>query len=854
MSSFLAVNIFLYSVFITPSNAANTVNTANTANTTGASTHQEATTTASSSKNLSSPTKADTKKAESSSKNNLSNTPAPKLGDDPAPTPAFDATPENNDLWRAHVEQKDVLHVDPYTGNLSAYIPIFNIPENDGINLQVGLSMLPSNDPNAMGEPFLFYPEASYSKDMERIEFVDPAGQKHLLYQRNDGNFTSKDHWHATNLSLNNFITGYIYSPDGTQYYIWNNELRAITSKNGGTKITYSYDGDYGPLATISDNTGITINFNWANYYNNQTNPSLSITEGSNTYQVNCLPSTTGYELSNNCYVSSLQNTQLPIGSSLAFQWTADSYPGMKNKTYYLNQITYPSQRVTTIQSTPNSTSSPPPSGAVGPWYGYYRVNAVTDSYAGQTTGLTTTYQYTENPDNTQTTIIVNPLKNTEVLTFTNQPLPTTYSPTYGYYPYPLGSFSQDSGLLVSDSIYTGSYIPHQSSEIQTTFYTWGSQTLFGGGGYNNCYKYNSVRAGLIPGFCGPGPSDLQDYYLTDTNIFRDSQRYMTDPSNYDAYGYPHTIVEHSAQGSITKNFTYLEDPTHWVFAPANETDADTTSGAVFNTVIRTFDSKNNLASYAENGVTTTYGYDPLGNLISSTNALGKTTTFSDYHHGKPQTITDPMGHTAHFSINPEGTIASYIDPMGNTSSFTYDGLFRLTGINKPSPFAPISIAWGIGSDSDIQGPIQFETITRGNLIKTIEYDYFGLPEKTTLIGKESGWPDSFRMQMKKYDGIHRLDFNSDWIAAGNFSCTPNSTKCPQYLTYSYDSLNRMTGTNYVTDSTDASGHLIENSVPINIYTYVHGNIVEATELSDSPILNQPVMFIALSAILTKKI
>lgn len=789
MASFLAISIFLYSVFIMPSNAANTENT------TGASPHQEATTTTSSSKNLSSP-KADTKKAESSSKNNLSNTPAPKLGDDPTPTPAFDATPENNDLWRAHIEQKDVLHVDPYTGNLSAYIPIFNIPENDGINLQVGLSMLASNDPSRVGQSFIFYPQAAYSNAMHTIEFVDPAGQKHLLYGRTDGNFTSKDHWHASNLSLNQYITGYIYSPDGTQYYIWNNELRAITSKNGATKITYSYDGDYGPLATISDNTGITINFNWANYYNNQTNPSLSITEGSNTYQVNCLsPLVAPYSIqADSCNVSSIQNIQQPIGSSWAFQWTADSYPGMKNKTYYLSQITYPSQRVTTIQSTPNySAVSLLPSGAAGPWYGYYRVNTLQDSWVGMSPGIapeTTSYQYTEisyGTQSTQRTSIINPVGDTEVLTFTNHPL---FLPLYqpSAISYPIGTFTQNSGLLLTDSIYTGTYVPGESHPVQMTSYHWSSQTLFGGGSFINCYVHNNTTGNNNPSFCGPLPSDLQDYYLTNVTINRDGENYFTDYSNYDAYGYPQTIVEHSSQGSITRNLTYLEDPTHWVFAPANETDADTSSGAIFKTIARIFDSKNNLTSYTENGVVTTYGYDPLGNLISSTNALGKTTTFSDYHHGKPQTLTDPMGHTAHFLINPEGTIASYTDPMGNTSAFTYDSLFRLTGINKPSPFAPTTITWSSASWEDITGPIEFYILQRGNFKKAVEYDYFGLPEKTILTDQTTG---EIRMQMKRYDPLHRLNFQSLFYNTVNKKLPLNGQ------VFSYDALGRITAQDY---------------------------------------------------------
>lgn len=87
----------------------------------------------------------------------------------------------------------------------------------------------------------------------------------------------------------------------------------------------------------------------------------------------------------------------------------------------------------------------------------------------------------------------------------------------------------------------------------------------------------------------------------------------------------------------------------------------------------------------------TTFTYDPGGNLLTSTNALGHVTQFANYDvNGRPRTMTDLNGIDTLYAYDPLGRVASITSksPAGpaddRITTFDYDFEGRVTGITAP--------------------------------------------------------------------------------------------------------------------------------------------------------------------------
>ena len=83
---------------------------------------------------------------------------------------------------------------------------------------------------------------------------------------------------------------------------------------------------------------------------------------------------------------------------------------------------------------------------------------------------------------------------------------------------------------------------------------------------------------------------------------------------------------------------------------------------------------------------TTRYGYDSFGNLLSSTNALGKTvaTDCEATYYTYPEKTTNSLGQSVSYTYEPKfGVIKSTTDANGVTSEFEYDSLGRVLRVMK---------------------------------------------------------------------------------------------------------------------------------------------------------------------------
>src|SRR5690625_4250859 len=81
----------------------------------------------------------------------------------------------------------------------------------------------------------------------------------------------------------------------------------------------------------------------------------------------------------------------------------------------------------------------------------------------------------------------------------------------------------------------------------------------------------------------------------------------------------------------------------------------------------------------------TSYAYDPQGNLIRTTNALGHISEITAHDAaGRPLTLVDPNGVVTTLTYDARGRLTSHTT-AGATTTFSYDGVGNLTVLTLPT-------------------------------------------------------------------------------------------------------------------------------------------------------------------------
>jgi RHS repeat-associated protein len=112
----------------------------------------------------------------------------------------------------------------------------------------------------------------------------------------------------------------------------------------------------------------------------------------------------------------------------------------------------------------------------------------------------------------------------------------------------------------------------------------------------------------------------------------------------------------------------------------------------------------------------TSYTYDAASNRLTETDALTRTTVYAYDNLNRLIQITNPLSGTTHYTYDALSNKLTETDPLSHTTVYTYDDLNRVLQIGKPQ--AQISYAY------DGQGNLQSFTNGAG---ETIEYDYDGV-------------------------------------------------------------------------------------------------------------------------------
>jgi len=245
----------------------------------------------------------------------------------------------------------------------------------------------------------------------------------------------------------------------------------------------------------------------------------------------------------------------------------------------------------------------------------------------------------------------------------------------------------------------------------------------------------------------------------------------------------------------------------------------------------RTYDAKLTLllSETNENGVTHKYSYDPYGNMLTKTEAVGKpverltnytydsfgqmltakralsTYSYTYDTYGNRLTTTDPLNNTTTYSYDAMGNTLTEKNPLNQVTTYTYDAAGRmLTRKDSLNHVASYSYD-GAGNEltmTDPNGNVTTNTYdNRGRLVSTtdaaggitrMEYDADGnLIKKIDAEGKARSFSYDLSGRMKSI-----TDGNGNTISMGsdcNCSRRPSTINFPTFTrTMTYDKRGRV--------------------------------------------------------------
>ena len=194
--------------------------------------------------------------------------------------------------------------------------------------------------------------------------------------------------------------------------------------------------------------------------------------------------------------------------------------------------------------------------------------------------------------------------------------------------------------------------------------------------------------------------------------------------------------------------------------------------------------------------LTTVYGYDPAGNLVSVTDPLGHITSYGYDARNRLTTETQPSGGgTTTYAYDAASRPSSLTDPAGNVTSYGYDAANRVTTETDPRGKVT-TYAY------DVVGNLTQKT-DRDGRVTQYGYDADNRPTTETWVGSSPA-----ETIITAYDAAGRL------IGAGDAHS--------QY-TYTYDAANRPT----TVDDQGTPG------LPRVVLTSSYDNAGNRTSLSD---------------------
>ncbi|MEK6858363.1 MAG: LamG-like jellyroll fold domain-containing protein [Nanoarchaeota archaeon] len=194
----------------------------------------------------------------------------------------------------------------------------------------------------------------------------------------------------------------------------------------------------------------------------------------------------------------------------------------------------------------------------------------------------------------------------------------------------------------------------------------------------------------------------------------------------------------------------------------------------------------------------TFYGYDSHGNLINSTDALGRVTKYIYGLRDPTNTFVDQTvnskGHVSNYIYNlGTGNILSEIDQNGFSHNYTYDSFGRIT--NEISPYDSFiypTINYVYEFDGIAPEKIIIKKREQNASVQTLdEYRIYDGFERTIQTKKEASNSKQIQTDIY-YDESGRIAYQSNPYSVlfnANYSAPNSSVNRTQYI---YDALNRI--------------------------------------------------------------
>ncbi len=203
--------------------------------------------------------------------------------------------------------------------------------------------------------------------------------------------------------------------------------------------------------------------------------------------------------------------------------------------------------------------------------------------------------------------------------------------------------------------------------------------------------------------------------------------------------------------------------------------------------------------------LSTSYLYDPDGNLTSVTDPLGDQTLYTYDNMNRESSMTVyPNGSTAettNYAYDANGNLTSVTNPLGYVTLYAYDARNELTSQTDPSGGGTTSYAYDLAgrltSLTDPVGNVTSWTYTTANQVATATNPMGGVTSNTyDLVGNETSTTDPLgRTTNYAYDANNRLTTET-WANPGNapynviattYDAAGNVTKISDnYATYTY--------------------------------------------------------------------
>jgi YD repeat-containing protein len=178
--------------------------------------------------------------------------------------------------------------------------------------------------------------------------------------------------------------------------------------------------------------------------------------------------------------------------------------------------------------------------------------------------------------------------------------------------------------------------------------------------------------------------------------------------------------------------------------------------------------------------VTTTYGYDHDGNLVSVTDPNGNVTTYAYDDFGQMLSQTSPVTGTTSYTYDLAGNLLSTTDARGVTTGRTYDALGRVTSSTSTAGSQSEIVTWAYDSATFGIGRVSTMTDPTGSTI----YDYTRLgqlasEEKT--IGTETfftryGYDGDGNRNRITYPSGRVVDYEYDWAGRPTAASSPDGS------------------------------------------------------------------------------